>query len=231
MDKERTDRILAELEAITELKKSSAIFDFVPEGGDPPEKITLTFNGKGVRLKEGSTKETEIHEVHQIEVRFPFTFPDTEPDLRWITPIFHPNISFSGFVDLDEIGIEWTSDITLDVICDRLWDVARLAHMDQERSSNYTARNWYKKDCNLTLPVDHRPLRNRSMPSSSNVVKYQRRGDEGAVARKAVPEEAVLFIGDEAPVMPEIIEATPGKPPIRSAKLPESEGDGIVFID
>ena len=69
MDQERTDRIQAELKAIEELKKSSPIFDFVVEG-DSVEKITFTFNGKGVRLKEGSNKETEFLDIHQIEVLF-----------------------------------------------------------------------------------------------------------------------------------------------------------------
>jgi ubiquitin-protein ligase len=36
--------------------------------------------------------------------RMPYGYPERPPDIRWLTPILHPNISFSGFLNLRKLA-------------------------------------------------------------------------------------------------------------------------------
>ena len=76
----------------------------------------------------------------------PYGYPERPPDIRWLTPILHPNISFSGFLNLAEVGLPWSEDLGLEVVCERLWDVARGSYMNLEKSANYAAKSWFEKE-------------------------------------------------------------------------------------
>lgn len=194
-DQEREERLYEDLEALRSLRKKSTIFDFEMEG-DPPERYTVTFRGKGVHL-ENSEADVQFVELHKCDIRLPYSYPDRAPDIRWQTPILHPNISFSGFLTFREIDLPWDRAITLDVVCERLWDMVRLAHMNLERASNYRAKQWFEKKNTLRLPVDHRPLRDKVASNSSNVIRYERRGGRKVTLPKAQPAADVFYIGDE----------------------------------
>lgn len=215
---DRDDRLNAELEALRALRKASTILDF-EFSGDPPDRYTLEFRGRGVSQVRS---DVEFADVHRIELRLPYSFPQKPPDFRWLTPIFHPNISFSGFISLDDIGLPWQDELGLDVICERLWDVARLSYLDLSAATNHCARGWFESSCSLTLPVDVRPMRDRSIATGKNVVRYQRCGER----RVPVPGQAsdVLFIGEDTP--------TPAIPVrIVSYRYPSKDDDDVLYIE
>jgi ubiquitin-protein ligase len=197
----RHARLQADLESLEALKRDSTIFDF-EANGHPPDRYTLIFRGKGMQRDPSTRGEVELIELHRCDLRLPYSYPDRPPDIRWITSIFHPNISFSGFINLRDIGLSWHSGSTLAEVCERLWDVARLSYMNLDRAVNYAARNWHKEQQELELPVDTRSLRDRVRPVNPNVVRYERRGAERAV-RPRLLEGDVLYIGEDTPA-PEV---------------------------
>jgi hypothetical protein len=180
------------------LKNASTILDFDADG-QPPDRYTVTFRGKGVR-RDPSTGRIEVVDTHQCEIRLPCSFPQRPPDIRWLTPLFHPNISFGGFIRLRDIGIVWEESLTLDVVCDRLWDVARMAYHDEENASNHSAKRWLEQQTDVDLPVDQRPLRDTMKLRNANVVRYDRRGQSGLQLPDAALRDDVLYIGDDAPL-------------------------------
>ena len=167
----------------------------------------------------------ETVDVHRCDVRLPYSYPDSPPDVRWLTPVFHPNISFSGYVNLREIGLNWDRQLGLDVVCEHLWDVARAASANLEGATNYSARRWFREQGEkFGLPVDRRPLRDRTVPHAANVVRYRRRGasdaeQDGVGVELKNANDDVLFIGDDAP--PE--------PPVRTRPQSQPAGDDDVF--
>ncbi|MEQ8786043.1 MAG: ubiquitin-conjugating enzyme E2 [Pirellulaceae bacterium] len=199
---DRDQRLLADLEAMRALKEASSIFDFEAKG-DPPDRYTVLYRGKGLTRGASSSGGVEIVDLHRCEVRLPYSYPERPPDVRWLTPIFHPNVSFSGFLNLREIGITWEKGLSLDIVCERLWDVARAGYTNLETATNYSARNWYAKEGDAYgLPVDRRPLRDRAVSQSGNVVRYQRRGGSTEPAATVEPpsqEADVLYIGEDTP--------------------------------
>ena len=196
---QRENRLRADLATLTALRQCSSIFDFTATG-DPPDRYSLTFRGKGIARDASPRSDVEFVQLHQIDMRLPYSYPSLPPDLRWVTPILHPNVSFSGFIHLRDVGLPWDESVTLDAVCERLWDVARLAYMNLDRATNFAAKNWVEKPSHLTLPVDARILRDKMPPSGANVIRYQRRGTQQP--RPPQAGEDVLFIGEDTPVPP-----------------------------
>ena len=195
---ERHERLVAELEAMRALKKATSILDF-EFTGEPPDRYSITLRGKGISRDTSPGADVEFVNLHKIDLRLPYSFPRRPPDIRWITPIFHPNISFSGFINLKDVGLPWHKDLGLDIVCERLWDIARLQYMDLDKATNYAAKNWFEDESTLKLPVDHRVLRDRSAPQGGNVIRYQRRGGERISLPAARDAAEVFFIGEDTP--------------------------------
>ena len=248
-DEQRDQRLKEELNRLKRLRTDSTIFDFEPQG-EPPAKYIITFRGQGISRSLSSAEDVEKVDLHRLELRLPYAFPERPPDIRWLTPVHHPNVSFSGMVKLRDVGLPWEEDLSLDIICERLWDMARLAFYDEERATNYAARNWLAEQVDVHLPVDHRPLRDKETPFSSNVVKYERRGDGSAPSTKqASPQtnlqaktpvgsasaqtDDILFIGDEAPQQPpsRAPAARQSPPPSRTNRRPRrGNDDDVTYI-
>lgn len=217
---DRSERIRDDLEALQKLQQASTIFTYQPQG-DPPERLTLRYRGSGLRRESSATAQAEITREHEIELRLPYSYPDLGPDIRWLSPLFHPNLSFSGAVNLGDIGLDWSPEMGLDVVCERLWDVIRLDHYNNDRAVNYAAKKWIEEQTAMPLPVDARPLRDRAASVNLNVVKYRRRGQPEPIG---VDASDVLYIDDEP--------AAPPLPPAgRSAAVRRRGDDDILYIE
>lgn len=214
----RDERLREDLAGLERLRQTSTIFAFEP-GGSPPDRYELCFHGRGVARRGGSRGAVEFIDEHRVDLRLPSGYPEIPPDLRWLTPILHPNVSFSGFIQLPDIGLPWDESVTLDVVCERLWDVARFAYIDLTRTTQSSARTWLTEQRTLDLPVDVRPLRDRALPAARNVIRYQRRGEQRRVP--ALEEAEILFIGEDTPIPPLPL-------PRRQNQSPDS--NGILYI-
>jgi ubiquitin-protein ligase len=215
---DRGQRIRDDLQALEALQQASTIFTFEPKG-DPPERLALRYRGSGVRRDSSPNAKAEIVREHEIELRLPYGYPNTGPDIRWGTPLYHPNVSFSGFINLADIGLDWSPEMGLDLVCERLWDVIRLEQFNAERAVNYSARKWIEEQTALTLPVDPRPLRDKAASVNRNVVKYRRRGQPEPPGGD--PDD-VLYIDDVT---------APPLPPAGKAVARRSGGEDILYIE
>jgi hypothetical protein len=194
----RPERLNADREALAALAAASSIFTF-DFSGDPPDRYTLTFRGQGLARDTSAASDVTTVDLHQIDLRMPYSYPASPPDIRWLTPLWHPSVSFSGFVNLADVGLVWTKELPIDVVCERLWDVARGAFFNPDRAANFAAKNWFEKECSFSLPVDSRPLGDRMAAVGSNIVRYQRRVGR-AVQFAGVPATSeVIFIDENTP--------------------------------
>ena len=173
--------------------------------------------GRGIKRASAYRDEIQYVERHECEIRLGYSFPQRPPEVRWITPVFHPNISYSGYLDLKVCGLSWQEDLSLEVVCERVWDLARLAWFDLDTASNHSAKKWFAESCDLRLPVDARPLRDLGGPAASNVVHYQR----GPASSTPKTDEGILYIGEDTP--------TPKLPQPRPRRRPNDD-DYILYI-
>jgi len=196
MSNARDERLKADYEALAALRQASTILEVQPQG-QPPDRYTISFRGAGACRAGAARGGVEIVNLHKCEIRLPFDYPQTPPDVRWLTPLVHPNVSYSGFLSWREIGLVWHPDITLDVICERLWDVARLAYVNTADVLNHPAQLWLEEQNRQPLPLDARPLRDIVPPANPNIICYARRDGMKLSLPGFDDSPEVLFIGED----------------------------------
>lgn len=160
LEESRYGRLAAELHALRALKAASSILDF-EASGNPPDRYLVVFHGRGMCRTAHAPAHFAAVDLHRIEMRLAAPYPNRPPHIRWLTPLWHPNVGSGGLVTLPDIGLQWTRDLGLDLICERLWDVARGGYMDLAHGAHPWAQAFFLQRHGLRLPFDRRVLRDR----------------------------------------------------------------------
>ncbi|MFO7901392.1 MAG: ubiquitin-conjugating enzyme E2 [Planctomycetota bacterium] len=200
------------------LRGQSSILEFHAKGS-PPDAYAVRFHGRGLWLPHGSDR-VEIRELHDVRILLGASYPRLMPELHWVSPIFHANISSSGVVCLGGYGTHWVPSLGLDKLCEMLWDMIRYKNFDVDSPYNREAAAWTKTQCTYALPVDERSIRdlvatNPNGPSA-NLGPNQPMSDRPD-ARNSVSGTAGGLRDDDE----EIIDA----------ELVEPEDQDILFLD
>jgi ubiquitin-protein ligase len=151
----RLRRLRSDLAALERLKAESSVFGF-RSTGRPPQHYTVAFVGKSLARDRG---KVIVREHHEVEIKLGASYPRTMPEIRWLTPIYHPNISEIGMVCLGAYGTHWVPSLALDELCVMLWDMARFQNYDIRSPYNREAAQWSANQTTFRFPMDHRPLR------------------------------------------------------------------------
>lgn len=196
-DSPRWRRLRSDERALQNLRAESSIIDFESNGSRdrPAECYLIRFRGQGAWRPDGSA-EIVLRDQHEFRVRLGAGYPRMMPELSWKSPIFHPNISSSGFVCLGGYGTYWAPSLNLDELCVMLWDMVRYANFDVSSPYNREAALWAKTQRTYPLPLDARPLRDRraGVAATRPASGWQAPPLHSAVA-KAVPPE-IVFLDD-----------------------------------
>jgi ubiquitin-protein ligase len=208
----RTDR-----KGLEHLRSESSIFDF-DATGDPCERYVLRFYGRGLSRPE-APHHIAVREMHEVRVKLGASYPRMMPELTWMTPIFHPNISASGVVCLGGYGTHWVPSLSLDELCGMLWDMIRYRNFDVESPYNREAALWAKTQTRYSFPLDERPIRDRVahgtvVPPVCRTMSAQ----SMLVQETFVGSGEVLFIDNNCEVIVE-------------AEIVPSEDQEIMFLD
>ena len=151
----RLRRLRSDLIALEKLKAESSVFGF-RFTGRPPQQYIVSFQGESLARERGKVVTRNHHEV---EIKLGSSYPRTMPEIRWLTPIYHPNISEIGMVCLGAYGTHWVPSLALDELCVMLWDMARYQNYDIRSPYNREAAQWAANQTNFRFPMDPRALR------------------------------------------------------------------------
>jgi ubiquitin-protein ligase len=151
----RIRRLRSDLVALEKLKAESSVFRF-RSFGQPAQRYLMEFRGVSLSREKGKVGRRDRHEV---EIKLGSSYPRTMPELRWLTPIYHPNISEIGMVCLGGYGTHWVPSLPLDELCVMLWDMARYHNYDIRSPYNRDAALWVAHQTTFVFPTDFRPLR------------------------------------------------------------------------
>ena len=158
----RTRRLRNDHARLLQLRAESTIFEF-EASGQLAELYVLRFRGRGVSQPRGSASVVPCDE-HEVHVRLGAAYPRMMPELVWISPIFHPNVSASGVVWLGGYSTHWVPSLSLDELCSMLWDIVRYRNYDVESPYNREAAAWARSQGEAAFPLDPRPIRDRISP-------------------------------------------------------------------
>jgi len=156
----RLRRLRSDWKALQQLQSQSSIFEFYAQTEEPPEAYVLRFRGPGIAIRT-ENKVIYAHQEHEIGVRLATHYPRAMPELKWRTPIYHPNIAVSGAVCLGGYSKHWVPSLGLDELCCMLWDMLRFANYDVTSPYNKEAAQWAASQTQYAFPLDTRPLRDK----------------------------------------------------------------------
>ena len=153
----RETRLRNDYQRIRDLVNRSELIHILHTDGDPPEKYLIQFTCRGVeKLAPGG--KPQYRNVHQVSIYLHAEYPLKQPQLKWLTPIFHPNIHSTGAVC---IGAWWPAK-TLDELLLTLGEMIQYKNFDPKDPMNSRAATWALRNKSLS-PIDRRNLKGQSI--------------------------------------------------------------------
>ncbi len=163
----RFRRLKADYEKLMELKAQSDLIDFEvvdPRPGFPPEKYIVTFKCKSITGVD-LLGRPQFGDKHQVAIYLHNEYPHRWPGLKWLTPIWHPNIKrANGSVCIDAAW--WTAARSLDRLVVMLGEMAQYKNYHDDPTKppfpwDAEAAKWsrnYRMSHPGCFPVDVREL-------------------------------------------------------------------------
>jgi ubiquitin-protein ligase len=163
----RMRRLRGDYERMRQLVGRSSLIEFEAQSirkGVPPERYIVTFLCKSI---VGVTKkgEPKYGTRHQVEVYLHNQYPQRWPGLKWLTPIWHPNINhINGSVCIDAAW--WTAARSLDKLIVMMGEMLQYKNFHDDPTKppfpwDPEAARWcrdYRKKNPNAFPVDKREL-------------------------------------------------------------------------
>lgn len=163
----RMRRLRGDYELMVELAARSDLISFTassPNPNVPPERYVVTFKCKSIVSvdRQGSPK---FGEHHQVEIYLHNQYPQRWPGMKWLTPIWHPNINhLNGSVCIDAAW--WAASRSLDRLVVMLGEMLQWKNFHDDPTKppfpwDAEAARWsreYRKKHPNQFPVDHREL-------------------------------------------------------------------------
>jgi ubiquitin-protein ligase len=150
-------RLRSDYAAMERLSAESSVLRFNAQG-KPAQRYIIEFRGRSLAREKGKVVPRDYHEV---EIKLGSAYPRTMPEIRWLSPVYHPNISEIGLVCLGGYGTHWVPSLHLDDLCVMLWDMARYHNYDIRSPYNKEAALWAANQSTFPFPTDTRPLRDK----------------------------------------------------------------------
>ncbi len=111
----RMRRLKADHQLMQDLVSQSDLIEFKAVSarkGLPPERYIVTYKCKGIVGVDHSGKP-KFGNKHQVEIYLHNQYPQRWPGMKWLTPVWHPNINhINGSVCVDAAW--WTASRSLD---------------------------------------------------------------------------------------------------------------------
>jgi hypothetical protein len=166
----RMRRLHADHELMRELVARSDLITFEAEpvpAGLPPERYVITFKCKGIVGVDKSGRP-KLGSRHKVEIYLHNQYPQRWPGMKWLTPIWHPNINhLNGSVCIDAAW--WTASRSLDRLVVMLGEMVQYKNFHDDPSRppfpwDPEAARWsrtYREAHPNAFPVDRRELLRR----------------------------------------------------------------------
>jgi len=163
----RMRRLRGDYELMRELDARSDLISFKSSSTNPnlpPERYIVTFKCKSIVAvdRQGNPK---FGEHHQVEIYLHNQYPQRWPGMKWLTPIWHPNINhLNGSVCIDAAW--WAASRSLDRLVVMLGEMLQYKNYHDDPTKppfpwDAEAARWsreYHKTHPNAFPVDHREL-------------------------------------------------------------------------
>ena len=152
IDRVRHDRLFSDYKRMQALVEHSGLIDIEQTIGDPPEQYVVAFRCTGIA--EMGPDGPILNDYHQVLIDLPYDYPVSGPRVRWVTPIFHPNIDENGTRVCINV---WYPSRFLDNLCIMLGEMIQYCNYYPNEAYNGAAMLW-ALDHPEVFPIDKRPI-------------------------------------------------------------------------
>ncbi|MBN1450916.1 MAG: hypothetical protein JW963_07870 [Anaerolineales bacterium] len=166
-DTPRMRRLRADHELMLEMVARSDLISFTASSSRPnlpPERYIISFKCKSIAAvdRQGNPKYAEHH---QVEIYLHNQYPHRWPGMKWLTPIWHPNINhLNGSVCIDAAW--WAASRSLDRLVVMLGEMLQWKNFHDDPTKppfpwDAEAARWsreYRKKHPNAFPLDEREL-------------------------------------------------------------------------
>jgi len=163
----RMRRLQADYQLMMDLASRSDLIEFEarpPRPGLPPERYLITYRCRGIYSvdRQGQPK---LGNKHQVEIYLHNQYPQRWPGMKWLTPIWHPNINhLNGTVCIDAAW--WTASRSLDRLVIMIGEMVQFKNYHDDPTQppfpwDPEAARWcrsYRQKHPNAFPVDQREL-------------------------------------------------------------------------
>jgi len=135
----RFDRLESESRLIMALNKDTDHVRVEPLEVLPgwvPERYKVTFHCRGI-ARVDAAQQPEFAEWHEVEINCDEQFPADVPRLRWLTPIWHPNIEHEDPSRVCVNKSEWLGGMGLDELCKQMFEMVQYKNYHAELTPPY----------------------------------------------------------------------------------------------
>jgi ubiquitin-protein ligase len=163
----RMRRLRADYKLMQDMAARSDLISFEakrPHTNLPPETYIVTFKCRGI-VNVDQQGNPKIGTRHQVEIYLHNQYPQRWPGMKWLTPIWHPNINhLNGSVCIDAAW--WTASRSLDRLVVMLGEMLQYKNFHDDPTKppfpwDPEAARWcrdYRKSHPEAFPVDEREL-------------------------------------------------------------------------
>jgi ubiquitin-protein ligase len=163
----RIRRLKADLVRMQELAAQSDHIKFKASSarpGLPPEKYIITYTCKGI-IGVDRAGNPKFGNRHQVEIYLHNQYPQRWPGMKWLTPVWHPNINHhNGTVCVDAAW--WTASRSLDRLVLMIGEMVQYKNFHDDPTKppfpwDPEAARWsreYRRKHPRAFPVDRREL-------------------------------------------------------------------------
>ncbi len=163
----RVRRLRADFQLIQELNARSDLIHAEPvivRPGLPPEHYVVSFKCKSI-IGVDEKKRPVFGEQHQVDIYLHNQYPQRWPGMKWLTPIWHPNINhLNGSVCIDAAW--WTASRSLDRLIIMLGEMLQYKNFHDDPTKppfpwDMEAARWckeYREKSPNVFPLDKREL-------------------------------------------------------------------------
>ena len=189
-----------------------------------PERYMVTFLCKGIVDIHPETQEPIYQYKHQVEIYCDDDFPSEVPKLRWVTPIWHPNIQHEEPKGVCVNKAEWLAGRWLDDLCRQMFEMVQYKNYHAEFTPPYPldqkVAQWVREF------AEPRGIVNKAAGRFVDDRPFVKPTDSGGIVIKKPQAEA-------APRMP-LPQPKPAAPPVRiriTGHLPAVEAPRVKFLN
>jgi ubiquitin-protein ligase len=223
----RMRRLRGDYELMQELAGRTNLISFVaqsPRPNLPPERYIVTFKCKSISNVDRQGNPI-FSEHHQVEVYLHNQYPQRWPGMKWLTPIWHPNINhLNGSVCIDAAW--WTASRSLDRLVIMLGEMLQYKNYHDDPTKppfpwDPEAARWsreYRKTHPNVFPVDTRELmRPERVKLNAGAQGHEKRKPGIRLSPSSVP----------APPAPSIVTKSSPRPAASIGSVPAAKSTSV----